>query len=189
MLIATDLACSRGGRLIFSNLSFTLKSGDFIDLRGPNGAGKSSLLRLLAGFDQPASGSLVVSAPVIHIGHADAIKTALTVKENLDFWASCFGSSETTKALAAFSLNALADDPAALLSQGQKRRLALARLIIANRPIWLLDEPTVGLDAASLENLRDLIHRHLANSGAVIAATHADLGIDPTATLELKARG
>ncbi len=174
---------------MFENLTFAAGSGELIELRGPNGAGKSSLLRLLAGLDAPAAGQLEISGDSIYVGHADAIKLPLTVSENLSFWRDCFGSGDVPAALRAFHLEALADDPAYLLSQGQKRRLALARLALVDRSLWLLDEPTVGLDTAALENLRTLMKTHLAGGGTIIAATHAALEIDATRTLTLGTLG
>jgi heme exporter protein A len=177
LIAVEDLACERAGRLIFEGLRFAAGPGDLIEVRGPNGAGKSSLLRLLAGFSAPAAGQITLPGAVLHIGHATAVKAALSVRDNLAFWASCFGEGDVTAALAAFDLVPLADDPAALLSQGQTRRLALARLALISRPIWLLDEPTVGLDAASFEKLRILMITHLAGGGCIIAATHQELGV------------
>jgi heme exporter protein A len=188
ILTATTLACDRGGRRIFDNLSFSLKAGDYVELRGPNGTGKSSLLRLLAGFDQPSQGTLTSSVEALYIGHADASKPALTLLENLDFWSDCFNGGDSKTALAAFNLQTLANDPASLLSQGQKRRLALCRLALIRRPLWLLDEPTVGLDASSLHILRTLMMAHLAADGAIIAATHQDVGLKPDSTITLRER-
>ncbi len=171
--------------MVFRDLNIAAQAGDYVELRGPNGSGKSSLLRLLAGFDEPASGTLSVTEEVSYVGHLDAIKPALTVRENLEFWASFFGTGNLTDALDAFRLSSLANDQARLLSQGQRRRLALSRLKLMQRAIWLLDEPTVGLDSASLQDLTSLITRHLKEGGSVVAATHADLGITPTTTLHL----
>lgn len=191
MLTVTDLACDRGGRRVFQSVSFNLRAGGYLELRGPNGTGKSSLLRLLAGFDAPAGGELQLDgaerlAEVAHyVGHLDAIKPALTVRENLAFWQAFLGGGDLGAALDAFHLAPLAQDPAGLLSQGQRRRLALSRLALVRRPLWLLDEPTVGLDAASLERLGALIAAHRATGGLLVAATHADLAALPTATLNM----
>lgn len=188
ILAATSIACDRGGRRVFENLSFTLNAGGYIELRGPNGTGKSSLLRLLAGFDQPAAGTLTSTVEAVYIGHTDAIKPALTVTENLDFWRACFNGTDTNSALSTFNLQTLAHDPASLLSQGQKRRLALSRLVLVQRPLWLLDEPTVGLDTLSLDIIRTLMKNHLSAGGAIIAATHQDVGLKPTSTITLQDR-
>ena len=193
-LKAENLSCERGGRLVFQNLSFGLSAGELVELRGPNGAGKSSLLRLLAGLNSTSSGSLTLEggdaettlAEQSHyIGHAEANKPALTVRENLTFWQKFLGGDENPKVFSAFNLEALADDQALLLSAGQKRRLALTRLVVAYRPLWLLDEPTVGLDAASLLILQDHIRDHLNNGGIVIAATHAELGVKSARSIQL----
>jgi len=189
VLEAKSLACERGGRLVFENLNFSVKSGEVIELRGPNGAGKSSLLRMIAGLNKPAHGSLNVTSGVVneqahYIGHNEAIKPAFTVGENLRFWQSFLGGTGEP-ALKPFRLEKLADDEARLLSQGQKRRLALSRLVAVSRPIWLLDEPTVGLDKLALDDLCREIEIHLEKGGMVIAATHADLGVQGIRLLEL----
>jgi heme exporter protein A len=185
-LKAENLACERGGRIVFSKLSFELKAGALLELRGANGAGKSSLLRLLAGLNSPATGVVVLengaeeatlAEQAHYIGHAEANKPALTVAENLRFWTQFLGGDNVNLALSTFNLEALADDQALLLSAGQKRRLALSRLALAKRAVWLLDEPTVGLDAASLTQLQDLVKKHLREGGMVIAATHTELGV------------
>jgi heme exporter protein A len=194
LLTADNLACERGGRLVFSKLSFELKSGDLMELRGANGAGKSSLLRLLAGLNVPVSGEITLEngdaektlAEQSHyIGHAEANKPTLTVVENLKFWAEFLGGDKNTLSLATFNLEGLADDQALLLSAGQKRRLALTRLAIVHRALWLLDEPTIGLDANSLTQLQQLIQKHLSVGGMVIAATHTPLGISSSHELIL----
>ncbi len=178
---------------IFENLSFALSKGQCLELRGPNGAGKSSLLRMLAGFIEPAGGELHFAdrgenRRLSHyVGHADAIKLALTVRENLAFW-SGLSCGDIDRALPAFSLQSLVDEPAQLLSQGQRRRLALTRLILSQRPVWLLDEPANGLDTASLEKLRTQMMAHLESGGGIIAATHVDLGLPGTETLRLAGR-
>ena len=187
------MACERGGRTIFRDLHFMVKSGEAVELRGPNGSGKSSLLRLLAGLNATAAGSLVLSGledemptQAHYIGHHEAVKPALTVKENLEFWASFQGGVAN---LISFKLQHLKDDEARLLSEGQRRRLSLSRLTSVKRPVWLLDEPTVGLDQTALADLRDIIKNHLAEGGMVIAATHADLGLPNMRVLKLEARG
>ena len=182
-----NLACERGGRLVFSGLDFAVGSGQMLILRGANGAGKTSLLRLIAGLTDVADGELKFDGgqddqPIAHhcqfIAHQDAFKPALTVQENLQFWSDFFGGSgDVQLALEAFSLEQLASFSAGLLSAGQKRRLALGRLAMIERPVWLLDEPTVGLDTASVKQLQTLMHKHLAGNGIIIATTHIDLGI------------
>jgi heme exporter protein A len=193
-LKAENLACERGGRLVFSNVNFTLNAGELMELRGANGSGKSSLLRLLAGLNTPADGKVnlengiansSIAEQAHYIGHAEANKPALTVLENLSFWANFMGAKINKNALAAFKLEALANDQALLLSAGQKRRLSLSRLAIAPRLVWLLDEPTVGLDAASLLNLQRIIKEHLNGGGMVIAATHTELSIKSSHELHM----
>jgi heme exporter protein A len=196
-LKAENLSCERGGRLVFTDVNFTLASGELMALRGPNGAGKSSLLRLLAGLNTPAAGSVIIENGIAestlaeqshYIGHTEANKPALTVNENLNFWSQFLGGEKNKTALSTFNLEALANDQALLLSAGQKRRLALTRLVIAQRNLWLLDEPTVGLDTASLTNLQTLIKKHLGIGGMVMAATHTDLGVNATHELTLGQR-
>lgn len=194
-LEAIDLACLRGGRLVFEGLSFALKGGEVLELTGPNGAGKSSLLRQIAGLLEWASGQVVMmpedadqplSARLHYVGHQDALKTAMTVSETAHFWADYLGgSADIAAALHSLDLAALADLPVAYLSAGQKRRLALSRLMLAPRPLWLLDEPTVGLDSASIARLVALMERHLAAGGMIVAATHLDLGLGVIKTLNL----
>ena len=192
-LSCENLSCERGGRLVLSGVNFTLASGEMLELRGANGSGKSSLLRLLAGLNSVADGQIFLTGgpgdtpraeQAHYIGHAEAIKSNLTVRENLEFWAQFFGG-HIGPAVAAFNLQNLIDDQAALLSAGQKRRLALSRLLVANRPLWLLDEPSVGLDIAALKNLQTLIQKHLSLGGLVIAATHMDIGMKPFLALTL----
>lgn len=161
-----------------------------MELRGPNGAGKSTLLRLLAGFLSPSEGQLKIAGGELglhYVGHGDGIKLALTVSENLRFWQGLYGG-DIEAALSAFSLGTLADEQALYLSQGQRRRLALSRLALTPRPIWLLDEPANGLDDASLQKLRSLMSRHLDQGGGLIAATHVHLGLPNVQQLVLAVR-
>jgi len=185
-LSAHDVACERGGRTLFQGLSFTLAPGEALLVSGPNGAGKTSLLRQLAGLLPLAAGHLSVSgaeadtpvAELCHaIGHLNAAKTALTVRENLAFWAEFLGDgdSDLAGALAAFGLEPLADFPAGLLSAGQKRKLALSRLYAAPRPVWLLDEPSVSLDVHTVTRLDAAIRDHLKKGGIAIVSTHVPL--------------
>jgi heme exporter protein A len=193
-LMAENLVCERAGRVIFSNLNFTINAGEFVELRGQNGVGKSSLLRLIAGLNEPASGTLIldnadqdktIAEQSHYIGHAEANKPALTVAQNVTFWARFLSGDANPSCLAHFKLEALAQDQALLLSAGQKRRLALTRLVAIKRRVWLLDEPSVGLDAASLSSLQKLIATHLQEGGIVLAATHQDLGIASARQLQL----
>jgi heme exporter protein A len=193
-LHATGLSCERGGRTVVRDVAFTLRAGELLQLTGPNGSGKSSLLRLIAGLNSAASGKLSLAggseglsiAQQAHlIAHQEAVKGALSVRENLDFWRDFLGGGDVAAALEAFGLMRLADYAAGLLSAGQKRRLALARLVLTPRPLWLLDEPTVGLDSASLVRFVDVMDHHLASGGMIIAATHVPLGREADHRLEL----
>jgi heme exporter protein A len=196
MLEGQELACWRGERAVFAGLSFTVAPGQAVLLTGPNGAGKSSLLRLVAGLIPPAEGRLLWrgedaladrvahAARLRYLSHADALKPSLTAAENLSFYARLWGG-QVGPALAALGLAELADLPARVLSSGQKRRLALARLALAPAPLWLLDEPTVGLDAASVERLGALMASHLAAGGSVLAATHLPLPLPSPGELKL----
>ncbi|MGH6854220.1 MAG: heme ABC exporter ATP-binding protein CcmA [Aestuariivirga sp.] len=193
-LKADRLRCDRGGRTVFRDCSFTLKAGELMQLGGPNGSGKTSLLRLIAGLGEPASGALsldgghaelTIGQQAHLIGHEDAVKTALTVAENLSFWARFLGGSDAGTALAAMGLEGLARDPAGLLSAGQKRRLALARLLVVPRVLWLLDEPGVGLDQAAQEKFSKVMAAHLGQGGLIIAATHVALGLAPQVRFDL----
>jgi heme exporter protein A len=193
-LSAHDLSCMRGGRLVFADVSFAVEGGGLLKLTGPNGSGKSSLLRLIAGLNEPGSGSLTLTGgdAELSIGqqahlvaHQDAVKPALSVSENLAFWGSILGKADVGKALAAFALERLRDTPGAMLSAGQKRRVSLTRLALAERPIWLLDEPHASLDADSQARLNDLISKHLASGGMAIVATHVPLALAKATELDL----
>lgn len=183
------LACVRGERAVFTALSFRVTDGGALILAGPNGAGKSSLLRMMAGLLPPVDGLLVwdgspiAADPEAHrrrvryIAHADAVKPALTVAENLRIWAVLWGGQggaeeRGTAALAAFGIDRLSDLPGRYLSAGQKRRLALARLLVAPAPLWLLDEPRAGLDADAELRLDAAIERHRDGGGMVVMALH-----------------
>ena len=189
-----NLTCERGGRTVFTDVRFSVSAGQLLQLTGPNGSGKSSLLRLIAGLNEPAGGrldlegggaELTIGQQAHYIAHQEAVKSALTVRENLEFWRGFLGGGDAGEALAAFDLARLASYPAGLLSAGQKRRLALARLVLVPRVLWLLDEPTVGLDAASLERLAKVMAEHLDKGGMIIAATHVALGREPDRRLDL----
>ncbi|MTD98871.1 heme ABC exporter ATP-binding protein CcmA [Paracoccus sp. YIM 132242] len=179
LLSVHDLAVARGGLRTVEGVSFTLAPGQALILRGPNGIGKTTLLRTVAGLQPPVMGRIEMpDDAVAYAAHADGLKGALSVTENLVFWAEVFGGGDISAALAAMDLTALADRPAAALSAGQKRRLGLARLLVARRPLWVLDEPTVSLDAASVARFADTVRGHLAGGGAALIATHIDLGLE-----------
>jgi heme exporter protein A len=200
-LAAHALACIRGGRLVFADLSFSVQSGHALVLTGPNGAGKSSLLRTIAGLIQPAAGEVVLHGgdseltpgeQAHYVGHLDPLKPSLTVRENLGFWTQFLnggrpGAFTIHEALAATALSDLAELPAGYLSAGQRRRLSLARVLAIPRPIWLLDEPTTALDGSSQERLRRLMREHLTAKGIIIAATHGPLGLEQWGELRLGA--
>ena len=186
MLSVRDLSVTRGGVPLLSGVSLALAAGQAIVLRGPNGIGKTTLLRAVAGLQPPAAGSVDLPPEgLAYAGHADGLKATLTVAENLGFWASIFGGDGGGAALDAMDLAALADRPAQNLSAGQKRRLGLARLLVTGRRLWLLDEPTVSLDAASVGLFGRAVRAHLAAGGAALMATHIDLGLDEAAVLDL----
>jgi len=200
-LDATALALDRGGRRLFSGLAFTVAAGEALVVTGPNGAGKSSLLRVVAGLLAPTAGEIRLTggddevprtAEVHYLGHQDAVKPALSVAEALGFWAGYLGGTpardiagRVDDALRAVGLAGLADLPSGILSAGQRRRLALARLVAAPRPLWVLDEPTAALDAAAERRLGGLIADHLGAGGLVVAATHAELPIAASHRLDL----
>lgn len=196
-LIAENVHVHRGERAIVENVSFCLERGDALVVSGPNGAGKSTLLRALAGLLPLARGRFSldgdaedVQGALHYIAHADGMKPALTARENLAFW-SAFLSTATPgrsprEALKAVGLAHVADFPVAYLSAGQKRRVALARLLVAHRPVWLLDEPTTALDVAAQTTFADVMREYRAGGGIVIAATHAPLGLDDAQNLRLE---
>lgn len=188
-LIASGMVVERGGRLALTAPDFAVRAGEAAQLRGPNGSGKSTLLRALAGLLPMKSGAArlgdhdlaadpdAVQSRIAYAGHLDAVKPALTVRGNLAHWAAIYGGGGVDAALARFSLDHIADLPAGYCSAGQKRRLGLARLLVVDRLLWLLDEPTVSLDAASVEVFASAVRDHCAAGGLAIAATHIDIGL------------
>jgi heme exporter protein A len=187
-LSGRDVRCVRGGREIFTDLSFSVQSGEALAVTGPNGAGKTSLLRVIAGLLALAGGTidleggtgeLTTAEQAHYLGHRDALKPALSVGENLAFWRDFLGGAPDHKqnALTAVGLDHIAHLPAAFLSAGQRRRLSMARLLAVRRPVWLLDGPTSTLDAAGQSVFARLMQDHLENGGLIVAATHAPLGI------------
>ena len=195
-LAIENLAVERGGRLVIAGLTVAAKAGTALVVTGPNGAGKSTLIRTIAGLLPPVAGSirieggdpeLSVAEQCHYFGHQDGLKPALTVMENLAFWRDFYGrpALPLVAALQAVGLEHLIDLPAAYLSAGQRRRLSFARLLITERPIWLLDEPTSALDAGSEARLIDSVNGHLALGGLGIAATHAPLAFGARENLAL----
>src|SRR5262249_42909223 len=186
-LLASDLACERGGREVFQKVSFAMRGCDGVAVTGPNGAGKSSLLRLVAGLLSPAQGrislegcdaELSIAEQAHYLGHRDALKTSLTVGENLAFWRDLLGGGTTVAAaLDTVGPARVSHLPAAYLSAGQRRRLSIARLIAVSRPIWLLDEPTSALDTSGQSLLLETMRRHSAAGGLILVATHAPPGL------------
>lgn len=192
-----DLQCWRGGRPVFAGLSFALAAGDALLVTGPNGAGKSSLLRLMATLLAPAAGTLhrdgrpVADDPAAHraalhyLGHLDAVKPDLSVRETLRFWSRLGGNGDPAAALSRFGLAALADLPGRMLSAGQKRKLALARLFCRPAGLWLLDEPTAALDAAGVAELEAALAGHRAGGGIAVVTTHGDIALPGARTLDI----
>ncbi|MGF1501052.1 MAG: heme ABC exporter ATP-binding protein CcmA [Paracoccaceae bacterium] len=186
----------RGGRTVLAGITAELPAGRIAELRGPNGVGKSTLLRAIAGLVPVTGGDIRLGAVsvrrdrttaqerIAYAGHQDGIKPALTVAENLAAWAGLVSTPETRRAsaMARFGLDRIAERRAADCSAGQKRRLGLARLLLADRPLWLLDEPTVSLDRDATALVAALIAEHADAGGSVLVATHTDLGLsDPLA--------
>lgn len=194
-LHVVDLACRRSGRLVLSGVTFDLTDGEALVVTGRNGAGKSTLLETLAGLARPDAGTVTLAGlgerglgeAVHHLGHRDGSKAALTASENLAVAAACLGPSGTSPgaALERVGLGRARDLPAGFLSAGQRRRLGLARLLVAHRPLWLLDEPATALDRDGQDVLADLMEAHRAGGGAIVAATHAPLRLAGAAALDL----
>ena len=194
-LVASHLAVERGGREVLRDLSFTVSAGNALIATGPNGIGKTTLIRTIAGYLPSRQGSVAMSGgdddrdireELHYVGDANAIKATLTVRENLEFWSVYLGGdSNIERALEQFQLTALANIPVAYLSSGQRRRTALARLLAARRPLWLLDEPTVALDDVSRDALIAAGDTHLNEGGIIVAATHLPLPFERTQALRL----
>jgi heme exporter protein A len=187
------LACARGGRSVFADASFQVRSGAALAVTGPNGSGKSSLLRIIAGLLRAQAGTLTFEGagetPFIHyLGHADALKPALSLAETLRFWAALYGNAERpVDAAEDVGLAHALGLPVGVLSAGQRRRAGLARLLVSPRPLWLLDEPFAALDAEGEALLARLMVGHLEAGGLIVAATHQTLPLSPVAVMSLAA--
>ncbi|MBL8589893.1 MAG: heme ABC exporter ATP-binding protein CcmA [Methylobacteriaceae bacterium] len=198
-LIVDNLAIDRGGRRVLEAVGFAVAGGEALVVTGANGAGKSTLLAGLAGLLPLAEGRIGLDgaddpeAPVAeychYVGHREALKSALTPRESLAFWRDMLGAGrpglEPEAALAEFDLAHAVDFPCGYLSAGQRRRASLARILVAPRPIWLLDEPVTALDVASQARFADLMRAHLAGGGLIVAATHAPIGLEAARALHL----
>jgi heme exporter protein A len=188
-----SLALSRGGRVLFEGLSFAADAGSYVEVRGANGAGKTSLLRAIAGLLPARAGSITVAGaeePALathYVAHANALKPNASVASHARYWAGLFGGAFDADVLARVGLSGLEQREARTLSQGQARRLSLSRLLIAPRPLWLLDEPAAALDASGHALVSELIEAQRARGGIVVAAVHEPLGPAPTQTLTVGA--
>lgn len=189
-LTAEKLVCMRGDRKLFGDLSFRVSAGQALAVEGANGAGKTSLLRMIAGFLAPAAGRIVLKSGdgesadaeergkvIGWLGHLDGLKPQLTVREQFDFFARLYGRKADENALERVGLSRQAQLPCRYLSAGQRRRLALARLLASERPVWLLDEPFAALDTSGQDMIAQAMARHCGYGGIIIAATHDPLGL------------
>jgi len=194
--MVTDLAGERGGETVFSGIGFSLASGEALVVTGPNGAGKSTLLRVIAGLLPVASGRIdfagdpefpELASSLHYLGHQNAMKTVLTVGENLSFWQQFGGAPHLSvqDALETVGLGDIGHLPFGYLSTGQRRRAAIAKLLVNFRPIWLLDEPTAALDKASEAQFTALMQAHCEDGGMMVAATHLPLGLEGAKRLEM----
>ena len=200
-LVAEGLSATRGEDLIFRDIAFEIAGGEALVVKGPNGSGKSTLLRVLAGLLPARSGSAKllaaphpverVSEAAHYLGHRNAMKRELTVEENLSFWKTFLGDMAggagvpVEEAVEAVGLGGIAHLPFGYLSAGQQRRMAMAKLLVAWRPVWILDEPTAALDAAAEDMFAGLVTAHLARGGIAIAATHQPLGLEGVQELRM----
>lgn len=195
LFFGTNLKVTKGGRCLAKDLEFKIESGNMLLLNGENGSGKSTLLRIMAGLSNPTSGKIYWNNEfvndnlpehferIIYVGHSTAIKSNLTLKENLKYWQKIhLGgkdiSSQLEHSLEIFNLTTSSDLPARCLSSGQTRKLALARLMLKPASLWLLDEPTVGLDTAGLRSLITLLNNHCESGGIVIMASHDEVRVE-----------
>ena len=201
MLQGSNLECARGDRVLFSGINFSIKPGELMQVRGPNGSGKTSLLRMLCGLTVPSSGEINWNGTSIrslgadyfsmitYLGHLSGVKDDLTTIENLRITSALAGVAIDEKiayeALQKMGLEERETLLAKVLSQGQKRRVALARLILVNTKLWILDEPLTALDVSAIELIKNIIERYLAQGGMVILTTHQEIDIRATVTHQL----
>ncbi|RUX03395.1 MAG: heme ABC exporter ATP-binding protein CcmA [Mesorhizobium sp.] len=197
-LIAENLGGERGGEAVFSCIGFALEAGQALVVTGPNGSGKSTLLRVIAGLLPKAEGRLLlegggdefpsIASACHYLGHQNAMKTALSVAENLRFWLEFQGEGRlgVEEALETVGLGGIGHLPFGYLSTGQRRRAAIAKLLVSHRPLWLLDEPTAGLDKASEGRFARLMSGHCAEGGMIVAATHLPLGLEGARELQMR---
>jgi len=200
-LLVDNVACARGGRLVFDDCSFQADPGNVVHLRGPNGAGKTSLLLLIAGLLSPVRGSIRIdskelpaterSTLVAYLGHKNALKPAFTLKENVASWLATLrvDPRKAEEALLRAGVGRRAQTPAMLCSAGEQHRAALAVVFALNRPLWLLDEPATSLDAAGTDMLGDALAEHAARGGISITATHRPIRPDPDVEISLGSPG
>lgn len=196
-LVTEELAGERGGEPVFAGIDIVLSDGDALLITGPNGVGKSTLLRVIAGLLPASEGEVrledapeahaTVAAASHYLGHLNAMKPTLSVEENLAFWREFNGEPhlEIDEALDMVGLPDIGHLPFAYLSTGQKRRISIAKLLVSYRPIWLLDEPTAGLDRRSEAQFAELMRAHLDDGGIILAATHLPLGLDGASELAM----
>ena len=185
LLNVTNLNCRRGPKLIIANVSLSVTAGECIILRGPNGSGKTTLLRFLAGLSDNA-GIKTYNNSIAYSGHLDGVKSTLTVNENLSFWAGIYATNNLDKVIKKLNLEDLSNNLVGELSTGQKRRLGLARMLISNAKIWLMDEPTSSLDTLTSSLIFEAINLHCKNDGAAIISTHINLNIPKSRVLNME---
>ena len=198
-LVVQNLGGERGGEQVFSGIAFEVADGEALIVTGANGSGKSTLLRIVAGLLPAAAGSIRlenggeawpdVASALHYLGHGNAMKTSLSVTENLQFWQEFCGNAhlDVDEAMEMVGLPQVGHLPYGYLSTGQRRRIAIAKILVSYRPIWLLDEPTAGLDARSERQFADLMRAHLEDGGMIVAATHIPLGLEGVKSLVMGA--